>query len=326
MVVMYDANEMTIPKTMTRWRGTMMPLVLRKPAFWILVSVHGILQAIKGYDLVNLPQFAWQSTGVISGIVTFFLVFYMNQCYGRMMGFWGHCVGLGGSTMNWVALVANHFPDDPNQQWNAVRLVLAAMHIQYYTLNESSGGAAIEDDEWAVIIGRNLLTEDEIDKIKKYGGYKPFLPLVWALSEVEYALVGESPQTEQDRFYKSDLLSNFRELAFAFRGHCGQISNGKTTATTNCPLHGDCPLHANCPLHADCIQPPLLHCLPPLTHPLLLSPLALIPPAANGAAAPLPPPLPLLPMLLLPAAAHTASPHLGCHVTLGALCACLRQA
>ena len=28
-----------------------------------------------------------------------------------------------------------------------------------------------------------------------------------------------------ERFRISDLLSNFRELAFTFRGHCGEISN-----------------------------------------------------------------------------------------------------
>lgn len=43
---------------------------------------------------------------------------------------------------SWVCLVRNHFPADPNVQWNATRLLLASMHIQYYTLNESEGGAS----------------------------------------------------------------------------------------------------------------------------------------------------------------------------------------
>jgi len=173
----------------------------------------------------------WRSTGVVTAMLTFFIMFYGNQCYNRMMGFWGHCVGLAGSTMNWTALVSNHFPDDPNQQWNAVRLFLAAMHIQYYTLNESDGGAGISEQEWNNIIGRNLLTSDEKVLITEYKGFKPFLPLVWALDEVETAFSAEdddktATERAQERFFHSDLLQNFRELAFAFRGHCGQITNG----------------------------------------------------------------------------------------------------
>jgi len=156
----------------------------------------------------------------VTGLLTFFLVFYGSQSYSRLN--------------IWVCLVRNHFPADPNVQWNATRLLLASMHIQYYTLNESEGGAAITAEEWETIKKRNLLKENEIDALKMYTGYRPFLPLVWALGEVEDALLpkqsGDASEADveranSERFRVSDLLSNFRELAFTFRGHCGQISN-----------------------------------------------------------------------------------------------------
>lgn len=131
--------------------------------------------------------------------------------------------------MNWAALVKNTFPPDKDQQWNATRLVLASMHIQYYTLNESDAGDAISPAEWDVIVNRNLLNRDEIEVLKTYSGFKPFLPLIWAMAEVESALLQDlSTGKAADmsaRFSVSDLLSNFRELAFVFRGHCGQITN-----------------------------------------------------------------------------------------------------
>jgi hypothetical protein len=73
--------------------------------------------------------------------------------------------------MNFTALVRNHFPSDVNVQWNATRLLLASMHIQYYTLNESDGGAGISNDEWKKIKGRNLLKKSEIGLLMAYTGY-----------------------------------------------------------------------------------------------------------------------------------------------------------
>ena len=165
-----------------------------------------------------MPNMEWRSVSAVTSLLTFFIVFYGSQSYGRMQKFYSHCVGLGGTCMNWSALVRNTFPQvdgQPNKdtQWNAVRLVLASMHIQYYTLNESEGGAAITPEEWKLIVGRNLLTHDEIEALKVYTGFKPFLPMIWALSEVEAALTttSDGKDDSEARFRVSDLLSNFRE-------------------------------------------------------------------------------------------------------------------
>lgn len=41
----------------------------------------------------------------------------------------------------------------------------------------------IDEDEWKLIKSRALLTCDEVKKIKEYEGFKPFLPVTWALGE-----------------------------------------------------------------------------------------------------------------------------------------------
>ena len=251
MTRQYDAQALGVGKTLLSWRGTMLPLVLARPVFWVLLAIHAALLALANIQHVKLdanhtaimalddygnpyrvmahtfelPKMNWSAVGTVTALLTFFLVFYGSQSYGRLNTLYGHCVGLGGTLMNWVGLVKVSFPDDKDAQWNATRLILAALHIQYYTLNESSGGAAISEEEWSIIRQRSLLKQNEVALLTSYEGYKPFLPLVWALREVEHALRPADDANVRRHLHASDLLSNFRELAFAFRGHCGQITN-----------------------------------------------------------------------------------------------------
>jgi hypothetical protein len=126
----------------------MLPLVLQSGIFWILLGIHGIelllhrLQ-VDGERLVDFPTMSFPAVGIVTGLLTFFLVFYGSQSYGRFNTFYGHCVGLGGSCMNWVALVKLHFPDNPNTQWNAVRLILAAMHVRDSPQHRARGPPAV---------------------------------------------------------------------------------------------------------------------------------------------------------------------------------------
>ena len=188
----------------------------------------------------RLPAMDWKPVATITGLLTFFLVFYGGQSYSRFQMFYADCVGLNGMLMNWTCLVRLHLPAETNVQWNAVRLILASMHILYYALHDDDHGVGppISESEWRTITRRGLLSPGEVAAIKSYGGYKPFLPLMWALGEVEDALLATVAQERggagadatvashmMERFRISDLLSNFRELAFTFRGHCGEISN-----------------------------------------------------------------------------------------------------
>jgi len=165
----------------------------------------------------------WRAVASMTALLTFFIVFYGSQSYARFRFFYSHCVGLGGVTMNWTTLVRNHLPRDRQLQWNATRLILLSMHLLYYTLKESDSGASISGKEEATLFQRELLTPVELKMIKAYKGYKPYLPLIWAQREVGAAIQGSTglPDWSVD----GQLMHHFRELAFAFRGHCGQITN-----------------------------------------------------------------------------------------------------
>ena len=156
-----------------------------------------------------------------------------------MQSFYESSVGLMGCAMNWVGLVRNHLPRDGNLQWNATRLMLASMHIMYYTSQTSEGGKDISATEWKSIVDRQLLSTEEIAIVQQYKGNQQFLMVVWALDEVEHGLRSAVRPTATpdaasgevfdafggDRYCVGDLLSAFRDLAFTFRGHCGQINN-----------------------------------------------------------------------------------------------------
>jgi hypothetical protein len=135
--------------------------------------------------------------------------------------FYGHCIGMGGIVQDWAALVRLHLPDDPDLRWNATRRVVASMHILLYMLNEGSG---VDDHEWEQIRSRHLLTSGEVAKLKAQPRgtvARFFLPLVWALGDIEAALARSSLSPPAH----ASLSAAFRSLAFDFRGHCGQIVN-----------------------------------------------------------------------------------------------------
>ena len=67
----------------------------------------------------------------------------------RFNQFYGHCIALGGICQSWAALVRlNLRPCHASVKWNCTRFVLAAIHLLYYTLNQSDGGEAITAEEW----------------------------------------------------------------------------------------------------------------------------------------------------------------------------------
>ena len=169
-----------------------------------------------------LPSLDWRAAAAMTSLLTFFIVFYGSQSYTRFRMFYSHTVGLHGTIMNWVCLVRNHLPRDAdNLHWNATRLILASLHVMYFTLAESTDGANLSEAELKAIYDRELLTKEEVDRIVKYTGYKPFLPLIWAQREVAAAIEGSTQLPSND----DQLMYHFRELAFQFRGHCGQITN-----------------------------------------------------------------------------------------------------
>ena len=150
-----------------------LPQVLRKPLFWVLFVAMLVLVYVDeqlhetGHEL---PILEWRAVLVPSSLLTFFIVFYGQQSYARYYQFYGHCIWINGDIMEWVARVRTHFGGDKAAEWNATRYMLAALHVHYAGIDGVFG-----THEWETIRGLGLLTREEIEIIKGYGGFKPFL-------------------------------------------------------------------------------------------------------------------------------------------------------
>lgn len=237
---LYDPSAFGI-SFLWRWQGTILPLVASSPLFWFLLLGHAVI--VTAYHTLDggEPVLEWQAAIVPSSLLTFLLVSFGNQCYSRYFELYGHCVGMHGSIMEWVALIKVEFTHlDLSAQWNVLRLMLGALQVHYALLGgdevDDDGVArkGISDDEWRAIRTRNLLTRDEIARLRAFGGFKPFLPVGWALSEVKSILLklsrGERGSSESGLALGDDVavratLAFFTDVAFRFRGHSSATFN-----------------------------------------------------------------------------------------------------
>ena len=253
MTIDYDAGSLTgwcgLPCLLLRWRGTIWHGALLGPMFWFTILLHIALLILGGriplylpdisgesgsgegsgddeglqwvlWEPFSLPVLPWPPAVVGLTLLFFFIVFYGNSSYQRFYTLYGHCVGIGGTTMEWVSLVKAHSVglDEPalsTAQWNTTRYILAAAHILYYALH----GDSISEDEWQMMGARELLSAGELEVLKAYKGFKPFLAVSWGLDAAK-AMCAQTG--ERDNGWSS---WQFREVAFKFRGHCGQIIN-----------------------------------------------------------------------------------------------------
>ncbi|KAL1507731.1 hypothetical protein AB1Y20_007344 [Prymnesium parvum] len=230
MTIEYDP-AMGVLQIFFSWRGTVLQQVATEPLFWIVLLLHGAFWGIdyairldcQGRGGVcpapgqNLPEINWSAVTLTSSLFAFFLIFYQSQCYSRFYALYGHCVALGGGLMEWSSLVRQHMPYNPDVQWNCVRFMLAALNVEYYGLRD----AGVDDDEWKIIKDRGLLTQREVDRLKAYDGFKPFLPVYWALGECKEHLWTPG-KTSQANVLRMQMLE---DKALKFRGHTSQIIN-----------------------------------------------------------------------------------------------------
>ena len=79
MTVLYDPGE-TIVRTLTHYEGTVLPLVLRKPLFWVIVAINTCFivaqHVLMTYYGVALPTIDWDVVGLPASLLVFFLVLY----------------------------------------------------------------------------------------------------------------------------------------------------------------------------------------------------------------------------------------------------------
>jgi hypothetical protein len=180
--VPYSPQENPIA-VFSRWRGTVLPLVFRKPMFWGIMVLHLTLLVTNEYYFPLPPMDASLILGLPASLLIFLTVFYNGNCYTRFYELWSLTCEINTIIQLWVLHISFIFeelnPDgsivEPSQkrsmaaskrdvaddQWDAIRRGLSAMYMLFMSLDTDS-----DDIDW---LGRqtkmpNLLAGDGMDE------------------------------------------------------------------------------------------------------------------------------------------------------------------
>ena len=108
--VPYDPQEGLVA-VFSRWRGTVLPLVLKKNMFWLLMMIHVGLLFINEYFIELTPMDVSIVIGLPASLLIFLTVFYNGNCYTRFFELWAHTCELTSIVNNWVLQTAFIFEE-----------------------------------------------------------------------------------------------------------------------------------------------------------------------------------------------------------------------
>ena len=210
MTIMYDPQA-TLFFVLSRTRGTIIPLVFSKPAFWVLQFIQLCIVTQDSRMLAacaeegiqhgtydegcRLPPLDWSVVGLPSSLLVFFVVFYGGNCYARFYDMWAQCTELVNLTFEWTARVSFVFDgkEHADLKWHVARLMLAAFAMLFKQLGGDDAepgeedpfkGDGLDDSEYEELIKLHLITPAEAEALKAYKGVKCVIPVKWALQKV----------------------------------------------------------------------------------------------------------------------------------------------
>lgn len=188
-----DFNELTV---FFRWRGSILPSVLCKPAIWLMLFAHTSFYYLHMYRAdIRVPELPWKLMIPPTALLTFFLVFYSGQCFTRYYQLYAKCTGMASCITEITGLLRVHFPEASyDALYNLCRLPVASVYLLYFQLSGggSDGGKLVTDGEWKVLLQTSLLSESEVQKLKAFKGFRPFLLHTWALRAIQDRLSSDT--------------------------------------------------------------------------------------------------------------------------------------
>ena len=226
MTVEYEGDDFNEVTGFFRWRGTVFPSVLCRPAIWGLTLIHCILLYIHmrlGIDwgMIVKDVAPDDVSKVSTTFLVFFLVYYSGQCYARYYQMYTACMAMAGDVQCWVGLARVYFPTAPADiLWNLSRHMVASVYFLYFELGglASDGGRIITEAEWSVLFRSSLISESERKVLEKYRGSRFFLMQSWALRLA-------SEQIVKDGTAKGADVRSFEQYVLSLRANGAKISN-----------------------------------------------------------------------------------------------------
>mmetsp|Transcript_57228 Transcript_57228/g.134712 ORF Transcript_57228/g.134712 Transcript_57228/m.134712 type:complete len:592 (+) Transcript_57228:150-1925(+) len=252
----YDANASI--KNMNTVKGTVFELVLKKPIYWILCAFHYLVWFLKEYHDCSEPNAVKHCTPTaevfkdhplfpadikgLSSLVTFFVVFYNGNCYGRYNTMYDNVIAIQGKLHN-IGLYLRAYYTVPSSRWNVLRYLLASHYLFYWSLKEryhkwhNSNYKTLDIPTFKdlmnqVMIPKGLLIEVEAAYLATYPGNKHKLLYSWSVIAMKKIMNTNPPKGEKGSpmlnsdFEQTALLTNLKEEIVGMRGAIGTIDNG----------------------------------------------------------------------------------------------------
>ena len=109
MTVEYDCSDFNELTGFLRWRGTVLPAVLCRPAIWVLLLIHCVLLYMRMRLDLDLGMIVKSDppddiSKVSTTFLVFFLVYYGGNCYARYYSLYESCMGMAADVQCWVGL------------------------------------------------------------------------------------------------------------------------------------------------------------------------------------------------------------------------------
>jgi len=192
MTIMYDAADINELNVIFHWKGTVLPMVLCRPVFWMLNATHMVLFYLHFYRTdIHMPPMAWKTCTIPIFLLTIFLVFFAKSCLSRYFALYKKCMAMALAVDNYTSLLRDYFPVAKEEElFSLARYPIASLYLTYFQLSgvNSDGGASITESEATQLTNNGLLTPAEMKQVQAYKGFRPFLMQMWALKSIAHRL------------------------------------------------------------------------------------------------------------------------------------------
>lgn len=175
MTVEYDST-MGIIKSALRFKSTVIPLVILRPEFFILLGINLSVTFVYKYGYFVPDEYhadlSLALTGVTGGLMTFFVVFYNGNVFSRYQRLYELTKGMNEHCLYVVSILDRELKDKAFTR-RLSRMLLASCFLFFFERTpaagpEASGPSNISQTEWAQLLDTGLLEPIEVELLKKH--------------------------------------------------------------------------------------------------------------------------------------------------------------
>ena len=243
--VMYDPKEGLLA-IFLRWHGTVLPMVLQRPVFWMLSAFHMTLLAIQEHGF-EFPHFDPAVGMLPASLLIYMCVFYNSFCYTRFFQLWSLMGKLSSIVNSWMLQTAFIFEELDGADgvrdgksgdvelidaiWSAARRIISSQALLLMALDVEitdadwlgrprvmpnvMRGDGLDEEEYELLTMQGLITEPERRSLQAFAGLKCQLPLKWALNELRILCKPVDRNANQAKNYEAcqELAAEFNKTA-----------------------------------------------------------------------------------------------------------------